>query len=68
MKNLIFILLCLSLNSYASVLEMDQYPEDRNYTASDRGMMPYRALSLYKTGTFTLTFDDGYIQQEQQKF
>lgn len=59
MKNLIFILLCLSLNSYASVLELDQYPEDRNYTAADRGMMPYRALSLYKTGTFTLTFDDG---------
>ena len=59
MKNLLFILLCLSLNSYASVLEMDQYPEDRNYTAADRGMMPYRALSLYKTGTFTLTFDDG---------
>ena len=59
MKNLIFILLCLSLNSYASILELDQYPEDRNYTAADRGMMPYRALSLYKTGTFTLTFDDG---------
>lgn len=44
---------------FAEVSELEQYPEDRTYTSSDRGMMPYRALSLYKTGTFTLTFDDG---------
>jgi peptidoglycan/xylan/chitin deacetylase (PgdA/CDA1 family) len=43
----------------AEVLEIDQYPQDRVYTSSDRGIRPYRALSLYKTGTFTLTFDDG---------
>lgn len=36
-----------------------QYPEERDYTSADRGLRPYRALSLYKTGTFTLTFDDG---------
>lgn len=58
MKNLILILL-FSVSSYANILEMDQYPEDRDYTSRDRGMMPYRALSLYKTGSFTLTFDDG---------
>ena len=58
MKNLILILL-FSVSSYANILEVDQYPEDRDYTSSDRGMMPYRALSLYKTGSFTLTFDDG---------
>ncbi len=43
----------------ASVLDLDQYPEDRDYTQSDRGMRPYRALSTYKTGHFVLTFDDG---------
>ena len=36
-----------------------QYPEDRNYSSADRGLRPYRALSVYKTGTFALTFDDG---------
>lgn len=45
--------------AHASLLELDQYPEDRPYTSVDRGMRPYRALSLYKSGTFTLTFDDG---------
>jgi peptidoglycan/xylan/chitin deacetylase (PgdA/CDA1 family) len=54
------ILICLVvLNAEAKILEFDQYPEDRIYTSSDRGIRPYRALSLYKTGTFTLTFDDG---------
>lgn len=43
----------------ALAFEWFQYPEDRVYTSADRGMKPYRALSLYKTGTFTLTFDDG---------
>lgn len=46
-------------NSQASILELDQYPEDRIYTSSDRGLRPYKSLSIYKTGTFTLTFDDG---------
>lgn len=40
-------------------MEVMQYPEDRPYTSQDRGMRPYLANLLYKTGTFTLTFDDG---------
>lgn len=39
--------------------EIFQYPENRVYTNVDRGMSPYQARSVYKTGTFTLTFDDG---------
>lgn len=53
-------LICLipfSAHSYFD--EWFQYPEEREYTSADRGMKPYRALSIYKTGTFTLTFDDG---------
>lgn len=56
MLNLLLIAL-LTLPTFA--FEWFQYPEDRQYTSADRGMMPYRALSLYKTGTFVLTFDDG---------
>ncbi len=48
--------LILSFNVVASPF---QYPEDRTYTSDDHGLRPYRALSLYKTGTFVLTFDDG---------
>jgi len=59
MKILFFVISVLSLSAFASIDELFQYPEDRNYTSQDRGMMPYRALSLYKTGTYTLTFDDG---------
>jgi peptidoglycan/xylan/chitin deacetylase (PgdA/CDA1 family) len=58
MKYIFFICLII-FNAQAEIYELDQYPEDRNYTASDRGLRPYRSLSLYKTGTFTLTFDDG---------
>jgi peptidoglycan/xylan/chitin deacetylase (PgdA/CDA1 family) len=58
MKYIFFICLII-LNAQAEIYELDQYPEDRNYTSSDRGLRPYRSLSLYKTGTFTLTFDDG---------
>jgi len=58
MKILLLSLL-VSLSSYASFFEIEQYPEDRIYTSNDRGMMPYRATSLYKTSRFTLTFDDG---------
>lgn len=53
------LLLLFTVSAQASLLELFQYPEDRDYTSVDRGMKPYRALSLYKTGTFTLTFDDG---------
>lgn len=56
---LLLITLLISLNSYASTSGFDHYPEDRIYSSNDRGMKPYRATSLYKTGTFTLTFDDG---------
>lgn len=56
---ILLILLLVSAKSYASFLSWEQYPEDRTYTSADRGMRPYRSLSLYKSGTFTLTFDDG---------
>jgi peptidoglycan/xylan/chitin deacetylase (PgdA/CDA1 family) len=59
MTKLLFFLLLFPFAVNAHSFELDQYPEDRDYTSSDRGMRPYRALSLYKTGTFTLTFDDG---------
>ena len=55
----IYFLLLFSLQAQASFLQEFQYPEDRVYTSADRGMRPYQALSMYKTGTFTLTFDDG---------
>lgn len=53
---LIFTLIFFTLTIFA---QDKQYPEDRVYTSADRGMRTYRALSLYKTGTFTMTFDDG---------
>ncbi len=56
---LLLITLLFSINSFASIFGVDHYPEDRVYTSNDRGMRPYRATSLYHTGTFTLTFDDG---------
>ena len=49
---------CLSmllLNSYAE----DQYPEERQYTSSDKGYSQYGAPSLHKTGKYALTYDDG---------
>ena len=36
--------LLLSLNALA---QLKQYPEERTYTAQDRGMAPYLARSLY---------------------
>lgn len=61
MKTLV--ILFIAVTSYkihaAPFLDFFQYPEDRTYTSADRGLMPYRALSLYQTNTFTLTFDDG---------
>ncbi|HXH73561.1 MAG TPA: polysaccharide deacetylase family protein [Bacteriovoracaceae bacterium] len=56
---IILMSLLFSLSSFASVFQDEQYPEDRTYDLNDRGLSPYRALSLYKSGTFTLTFDDG---------
>ncbi len=35
------------------------YPEDRQYTSADQGYAQYGAPSLYKTGKYALTFDDG---------
>jgi peptidoglycan/xylan/chitin deacetylase (PgdA/CDA1 family) len=35
------------------------YPEDRTYSSTDRGYTQYGAPSLYKSGKYALTFDDG---------
>jgi peptidoglycan/xylan/chitin deacetylase (PgdA/CDA1 family) len=59
MKNYILLASILSMNLHAGITQLDQYPEDRLYTSADIGMKPYRATSIYKTGTFSLTFDDG---------
>jgi peptidoglycan-N-acetylglucosamine deacetylase len=62
MKSLLFLLtFSLCFASYAfDVLELFQYPDDTYvYSSEDRGLRRWRALSLYKTGVFTLTFDDG---------
>lgn len=47
------------LPAFANLQQLDQYPEDRTYTSADRGIGPYNTRSIYKTGTFVLTFDDG---------
>lgn len=52
---LVFIIILTSLNSYAYF----HYPEDRTYTSNDKGYTQYGAPSLYKTGKYALTFDDG---------
>ena len=59
MKKSILLPLMLSQIAYATIDQLEQYPEDRIYTSQDRGIRPYLAHSLYKTGAFTLTFDDG---------
>lgn len=59
MKILLSLCLLVTVSAHAAFESWFQYPEDRTYTSRDRGMKPYLALSLYKTGTFTLTFDDG---------
>lgn len=56
---ILILTLFFSVSTFASQDAFEQYPEDRTYTSADRGMRPYASLSLYKTGTFTLTFDDG---------
>jgi peptidoglycan/xylan/chitin deacetylase (PgdA/CDA1 family) len=59
----LFALLLVSVAAHVSAsnlfLSPFQYPEDRLYVRTDVGMRPYLATSLYKTSTFTLTFDDG---------
>ncbi len=62
MKITILILLCaLSFPLYAfEVMDLFQYPDDTYvYTSRDVGLRRWQASSLYKTGTFSLTFDDG---------
>jgi peptidoglycan/xylan/chitin deacetylase (PgdA/CDA1 family) len=54
------LLLPFALFCSLSFTDVDkQYPEDRDYGAEDRGMGRYAAKSLYQTGKFALTFDDG---------
>lgn len=43
----------------SDILSEKQYPEDRPYTSSDRGWRNYLARSVYGSGDFALTFDDG---------
>lgn len=59
MIKILSLLFFIPLTAHSYFDEWFQYPEEREYSQADRGMKPYRALSLYKTGTFTLTFDDG---------
>lgn len=54
----ILLTLLILLNALPS-LAYFHYPEDRNYTASDRGYTQYGAPSLHRTGKYALTFDDG---------
>jgi peptidoglycan/xylan/chitin deacetylase (PgdA/CDA1 family) len=42
-----------------SVWAWDHYPEERTYTAQDKGYEQYGAPSLHHTGQYALTFDDG---------
>jgi peptidoglycan/xylan/chitin deacetylase (PgdA/CDA1 family) len=62
MKTLLLILLSLT-SFFAFALEgaeTFQYPDDTHiYTQADHGLHPWNATSVYKTGTFSLTFDDG---------
>jgi peptidoglycan/xylan/chitin deacetylase (PgdA/CDA1 family) len=53
----IFSLLLATLSLSASAYF--HYPEDRQYTSADQGYTQYGAPSLYKTGKYALTFDDG---------
>jgi peptidoglycan/xylan/chitin deacetylase (PgdA/CDA1 family) len=55
---IIILILCASFTSLGFV-DFEQYPEDRTYTSKDRGLRPYSSLSVYQTGTYALTFDDG---------
>lgn len=58
-------ILCLTFLAFIPLTQVfaqgkdKQYPEDRVYTSTDRGMGKYAARSIYQTGKFVLTFDDG---------
>ena len=52
-----FLILCALLFS-ADAFSF-QYPEDRDYTSSDRGFAQYYTKSLYGSDRFSLTYDDG---------
>lgn len=60
-KSLILFLSLLCSSVYAfDIDELFQYPDDTYvYDRTNVGLRPWRATSLYKTGTFSLTFDDG---------
>jgi peptidoglycan/xylan/chitin deacetylase (PgdA/CDA1 family) len=57
MKKILCLLpfLFISLNSFGYF----HYPEERTYTSTDTGYTQYGAPSLYKSGKYALTFDDG---------
>jgi peptidoglycan/xylan/chitin deacetylase (PgdA/CDA1 family) len=54
----VFFSLLLGL-AYALPIEVEQYPEERNYGVNDRGFRQYTAPSMYQTSRYALTFDDG---------
>ena len=49
----------LSLSAHAYFDSIEQYPEDRVYGSQDQGYTQYGAPSLFKSGKYSLTFDDG---------
>jgi peptidoglycan/xylan/chitin deacetylase (PgdA/CDA1 family) len=55
----LLILILFSFNAHAYFNSVEQYPEDRTYTSADQGHTQYGAPSLYKSGKYSLTFDDG---------
>lgn len=59
MKKLFTLGLLTLLNALPSHAYYFHYPENKTYTSADRGYTQYGAPSLYKTGKYALTFDDG---------
>lgn len=59
LKSLSLIVLMSSMSLIALAAREYQYPEERLYSASDRGYTQYGAPSLHQTGKYSLTFDDG---------
>lgn len=54
-KNWPLTLLFISLNAFGYF----HYPEERTYQSTDTGYTQYGSPSLYKSGKYALTFDDG---------
>jgi peptidoglycan/xylan/chitin deacetylase (PgdA/CDA1 family) len=51
---------CLTLiHALPAFAHFYHYPESKTYTSADRGYTQYGAPSLYKSGKYALTFDDG---------